>query len=47
MCVCELSEPVWPSGKALGWLASGGASRFESASAVISRQKLSFVDSVL
>ena len=30
-------EPVWPSGKALGWKAEG--LRFESASALISLQK--------
>ena len=28
----EKGEPVWPSGKALGWLAAGP--RFESASAL-------------
>ena len=32
-----LREPVWPSGKALGWLAEGP--RFESASALLSLQK--------
>ena len=31
-------EPVWPSGKALGWEAEGP--RFESASALLSLQKL-------
>ena len=31
------SEPVWPSGKALGWLAEGP--RFESASALLSHLK--------
>ena len=31
-------EPVWPSGKALGWLAEGP--RFESVSALLSRKKL-------
>ena len=30
-------EPVWPSGKALGWEAEGP--RFESASALLSLQK--------
>ena len=39
---CEL---VWPSGKALGWLAEGPP--FESASALLSLQKLWFVDTVL
>ena len=43
---CSLpSEPVWPSGKALGWQAEG--SRFDSASAVISLSKLWSVDTVL
>ena len=41
-CVREL---VWPSGKALGWLAEGP--RFESASAVFSLQKLWRMDTVL
>ena len=36
-----LREPVWPSGKALGWYAEGP--RFESASALLSLQKLWFV----
>ena len=38
-------EPVWPSGKALGWYAEGP--RFESASALLSLQKLWSVDTVL
>ena len=38
-------EPVWPSGKALGWQAEGP--RFESASALLSLQKLGSVDTVL
>ena len=38
-------EPVWPSGKALGWKAEG--LRFESASALLSLQKLWSVDTVL
>ena len=38
-------EPVWPSGKALGWWAEGP--RFESASALLSLQKLWSVDAVL
>ena len=38
-------EPVWPSGKALGWWAEGP--RFESASALLSLQKLWFVDTVM
>ena len=33
------SEPLWPSGKALGWSAEGP--RFESASALLSRDILS------
>ena len=33
-----MGEPVWPSGKALGWQAEGP--RFESASALLSFQKL-------
>ena len=36
--------PVWPSGKALGWSAEGP--RFESASGLLSLQKLLFVDTV-
>ena len=32
-----LCEPVWPSGKALGWLAEGP--RFDTASALLSLQK--------
>ena len=39
------SEPVWPSGKALGWQAEGP--RFESTSALLSLQKLWSVDTVL
>ena len=31
------SEPVWPSGKALGWLTEGP--RFDTASALLSLQK--------
>ena len=38
-------EPVWPSGKALGWQAEGP--QFESASALLSLQKLWSVDTVL
>ena len=38
-------EPVWSSGKALGWQAEGP--RFESASALLSLQKLWSVDIVL
>ena len=38
------SEPAWPSGKWLGWLAEGP--RFNSASAFLSLQKQS-VDTVL
>ena len=40
-----LSEPVWSSGNALGWQAEGP--RFESASALLSLQKLRSVDTVL
>ena len=40
-----LCEPVWPSGKALGWSAKGP--RVESASALLSLQKLWSVDTVL
>ena len=32
-----MSEPVWPSGKALGWWAEGP--RFDTASALLSLQK--------
>ena len=39
-------EPVWPSGKALVRLVSRGL-RFESASALLSLQKLLSVDTVL
>ena len=38
-------EPVWPSGKALGWQAEGP--RFESASALLSLQKVWSMDTVL
>ena len=38
-------EPVWPSGQALGWKAE--VPRFESASALLSLQKLWSVDTVL
>ena len=34
ICACE---PVWPSGKALGWQAEGP--RFDTASALLSLQK--------
>ena len=44
-CHCSKGEPVWPSGKALGWWAEDP--RFESASAVLSLQKLWSVDTVL
>ena len=37
-------EPVWLSGKALGWKAEGPL--FESASALLSLQKLGLVDTV-
>ena len=40
-----LGEPVWPSGKALGWYAEGP--RFESAPALLSLEKLWSVDTVL
>ena len=43
--VFPLCEPVWPSGKALGWEAQG--LRFESASALLSLQKLWSRDTVL
>ena len=33
----QKSEPVWPSGKALGWYAEGP--RFDTASALLSLQK--------
>ena len=39
------SEPVWPSGKVLGWWT--GTHWFESASALLSLQKLWSVDTVL
>ena len=38
-------EPVWPSGKAVGWKAEGP--RFDTASALRSLQKLWFVDTDL
>ena len=38
MCVSG-TEPVWPSGKALGWYEAEGP-RFESASALLSQSKL-------
>ena len=38
-------EPVWPCGKAVGWEAE--RPRFDSASALLSLQKLWFVDTVL
>ena len=38
-------EPVWPSGKALGWLSRRTSVR--SASALLSLQKLWFMDTVL
>ena len=41
----EPGEPVWPSGKALGWKAEGF--RFESTSVLLSLQKLWSVDTVL
>ena len=43
--VDSVCEPVWPSGKALGWYAEG--TRFESASALLSLQKVWSVDTVL
>ena len=39
------SGPVWPSGKAVGWQVEGP--RFDTASALLSLQKLWFVDTVL
>ena len=39
------SEPAWPSSKALGWQPEGP--RFESASALLFRQKLWPVDALL
>ena len=41
----SVCEPVWLSGKALGWKTEGP--RFESASALHSHQKLRSVDTVL
>ena len=41
----DTCEPVWPSGKALGWQAEG--LRFESASALLSLQKLWSVNTIL
>ena len=38
-------EPVWPNGKPLGWQAEGP--RFDSASALLSLQKLWSVDSLV
>ena len=35
--LCSVSEPVWPSGKASGWLAEGP--RFNSASALLSLER--------
>ena len=45
LIIIHAREPVWPSGKALGWQAEWP--RFESASAVHSLQKLWSVDTVL
>ena len=48
-CICRsmvrlrVCEPVWPSGKALGW--SAGL-QFDSAAALLSLQKLWSVDTV-
>ena len=45
-CGLESREPVWPSGKALGWYAE--EPRFDTASALLSLQKrLWFVATVL
>ena len=41
----KFREPVWPSGKAVGLYAEGP--RFDTASALLSLQKLWFVDTVL
>ena len=38
-------EPVWPSGKAVGWQAEGP--RFDTASVLLSLQKLRSVDTDL
>ena len=51
MCVCVSMDrtpgaAVWPSGKALGLVSTEGL-RFESASAILSLQKLWSVDTVL
>ena len=35
--LCQVREPVWPGGKALGWEAEG--TRFDTASALLSLQK--------
>ena len=40
-----VSDPAWPSGKALGWQAE--VPRLETASALLSLQKLWSVDTVL
>jgi len=45
LCSPDHREPVWPSGKVLGWQAEGP--RFESASALLSLQQLWSVDTVL
>ena len=45
ICCCFGDEPVWPSDKAIwGWYA--GRPRFDSASAVLSLQKVWFMDTV-
>ena len=43
--VHQTCEPVWPSSKVLGWEEEGP--RFESASALLSLQKLWSLDAVL
>ena len=40
-----LREPVWPSGKAVGWEVEGP--RFDTESTLLSLQKLWFMDTVL
>ena len=45
LILTSCSEPVWPSGKALGWKVEGP--QFESASALLSLQKLWSVNTVL
>ena len=35
----DLGEPVWPSGKALGWEVAEAGPRFDTASALLSLQK--------